>query len=432
MFRNAIHYGGIRDIVVSFLREIAILSHGYKGFKMILDIQTIRIAHFFSQFLVTVFMLFIWQQNRGQIKGINYWMLNLVLQTIGMSFFAFSISPATTGSLLLGPIAAAMIVTGALLFFFGFAEFSETSIDKRPYYLLIVAFVVISTTLNLIFGKNQWTFAVFTLVVLVIMIRYLALFIPLRKSPYGLIFNVLSVIYTIFVCSFSLRFVYTLFPSLFSFSSLCGESFILATTGLGAMLLLTGANYCVILLINQKLIFNLERHALVREEVVSDLRNLADIDGLTDLYNRRALENFLKKKLSIARKTQSRFTILLIDIDNFKQINDSAGHDEGDRVLQAIASVLKGQMRKQELVGRWGGDEFLVICDSTSGDDISYIANRLRKQIRLTFSETNIKTTVSIGSAISLPDDTETSLLKRADMNMYRAKDEGKNRAILE
>jgi diguanylate cyclase (GGDEF)-like protein len=118
---------------------------------------------------------------------------------------------------------------------------------------------------------------------------------------------------------------------------------------------------------------------MVSQRLHNDLMEIATIDVLTRIPNRRATQAFLEKEISRAQRNQSEFSALLIDFDNFKQVNDRWGHNVGDEVLTKTASLFQSMIRKQDLVGRWGGEEFLIIVPGPC--DAEVLAERVRSEV---------------------------------------------------
>jgi diguanylate cyclase (GGDEF)-like protein len=150
---------------------------------------------------------------------------------------------------------------------------------------------------------------------------------------------------------------------------------------------------------------------------------VATIDVLTRIPNRRATQLFLERELSRVQRSDDEFSVLLIDIDNFKQVNDRWGHAVGDHVLARTAEIFQSMLRKQDWVGRWGGEEFLVIvpgpCDSEA------LAERIRREVALTEyhqAGESFRITVSIGAACADQTNTIDEILKNADNALYQAK----------
>ena len=154
-----------------------------------------------------------------------------------------------------------------------------------------------------------------------------------------------------------------------------------------------------------------------------DLMEIATIDVLTRVPNRRATQAFLEKERSRAQRQRSEFSLLLIDIDDFKKVNDRWGHAAGDEVLVRTASLFQSIIRKQDLVGRWGGEEFLIIVPGIC--DTKALAERIRFEIASTtfhHGTDSFQITVSIGITCANQTSFEHELLKKADNALYQAK----------
>ena len=162
---------------------------------------------------------------------------------------------------------------------------------------------------------------------------------------------------------------------------------------------------------------------MVSQRLRNDLVEFATIDGLTRISNRRATQAFLEKELSRAQRYYSEFSVLLIDIDNFKQVNDRWGHAVGDYVLVKTAGIFQSMVRKHDWVGRWGGEEFLIILPGPC--DAVFVAERIRREIadsEYSSGTASFGITISIGIAGAKPTDQLDRILKTADKALYQAK----------
>ncbi len=159
----------------------------------------------------------------------------------------------------------------------------------------------------------------------------------------------------------------------------------------------------------------------------AELELLSQTDSLTALYNRRFISEKANAELQLLKRYPGIFSIILLDLDHFKQINDVHGHAVGDRVLKAMAKILETRVRKTDLVGRWGGEEFIVICPRTGAADAYLVAESIRVHIE---QETEFfeKVTASFGIAEYRATDSLDRLIARADEGLYIAKAEGRNR----
>lgn len=169
----------------------------------------------------------------------------------------------------------------------------------------------------------------------------------------------------------------------------------------------------------------------LEEQYHSKLFTFAATDALTGLYNRRYTINELDNQTKIARRNNRIFSLIIIDIDDFKQINDNHGHLTGDDYLKKFAFVLKRALREQDTCGRIGGEEFLVILPETVQEGAVNLANRIREQIEKTELIVQghiVKTTISAGvSQFDRHASESREILKMADMALQKAKRSGKN-----
>jgi two-component system, cell cycle response regulator len=175
--------------------------------------------------------------------------------------------------------------------------------------------------------------------------------------------------------------------------------------------------------------YDLESAVMGQEQ----MRHLAETDPLTNCFNRRALMEKLEQEMDRAARYATMLTGMMIDIDNFKQINDTHGHLVGDRVLKQLSNLLKREQRSVDIVARYGGEEFVVLLpETTSAESRNFAERILRRVATYDFGESGrpVRVTISIGIA-SFPGERVTdgeSLLRLADNHLYRAKSDGRNR----
>ncbi|MGY4830111.1 diguanylate cyclase [Sphaerotilaceae bacterium SBD11-9] len=180
------------------------------------------------------------------------------------------------------------------------------------------------------------------------------------------------------------------------------------------------------------LVFHLTLVALVAASLMAELRRLSRHDGLTELLNRRAVDELLRDEARRAVRSNRPFSVLMVDADYFKAINDRFGHAAGDEALRHLARILQAQMRDVDRVGRFGGEEFIVLLPGTSSSEALSAAERLREALLRrpwAWQGEVLRLTVSIGvAAWRGPNDGIELLLKRADAALYRAKSLGRDR----
>lgn len=165
----------------------------------------------------------------------------------------------------------------------------------------------------------------------------------------------------------------------------------------------------------------------------TELDEMANIDPLTKLYNRRFMNQKLEEKLSELSENGAIFGIIMGDIDNFKRVNDTYGHDVGDEVLVMVADVLKKSVRDDDYVCRWGGEEFLVVINGNKRITVD-VAERMRKTVSETSvpnGRSEINVTMTFGVSESIPGYNIDKLVEIADENLYKGKTNGKNQVVV-
>jgi two-component system cell cycle response regulator len=180
-----------------------------------------------------------------------------------------------------------------------------------------------------------------------------------------------------------------------------------------------------------------QRYTVELRESVNHTLALAVTDELTGLYNRRYFERHLTLMLHKAREQERDMAVMLIDMDFFKAVNDTHGHDVGDAVLREFALRLRRNIRGVDLACRFGGEEFVVLMPDTDYRQAQLVAERVRAAMAERSFEVGVQrplsVTVSVGVALNeSPDDTPEMVLKRADIALYRAKREGRNRVVFD
>ncbi len=160
------------------------------------------------------------------------------------------------------------------------------------------------------------------------------------------------------------------------------------------------------------------------------LEVFAETDALTEIYNRRKIDRILQQECERSKRYGSLFSVLMMDIDHFKRVNDRYGHLVGDKVLNRLAVLLNDNTRSVDEVGRWGGEEFLVVCPETDLDSAVIAAEKIRKAIQQYDFPDIDHLTISIGVEVYKPDQGLKETLEQADYYLYQAKKKGRNRVI--
>lgn len=169
---------------------------------------------------------------------------------------------------------------------------------------------------------------------------------------------------------------------------------------------------------------------LITKIIVTNIINKAEIDHLTNIYSRKKFSKELEKELERVKRYDNRLGLIMFDIDYFKKINDTYGHDVGDEVLKMISNEVDEKIRDIDIFARWGGDEFMIIMPNTDIQGAKKLAERLKKHIsQINFDKIG-QITCSFGVIENKKDDLMQDMIKRVDNALYEAKEEGRNKVV--
>lgn len=181
---------------------------------------------------------------------------------------------------------------------------------------------------------------------------------------------------------------------------------------------------------------NMDYFLIILDDITSlersrkKLEDLSIKDSLTSLFNRRYIYRTLKQEINRVKRFNREFTILMIDIDDFKVINDTYGHIKGDEVLKEMSEILLINLRNIDVLGRYGGEEFMVILPETNSNEAYFVAERMRRAIEKTKIK-ELQLTISIGVAQYINGEEYKATIERADKGLYEAKRTGKNKVVI-
>ncbi|MBS3942264.1 MAG: GGDEF domain-containing protein [Actinobacteria bacterium] len=205
----------------------------------------------------------------------------------------------------------------------------------------------------------------------------------------------------------------------------------LADSGAIGVVVFLAAGHCVLIMIVWVLARNVERLAVTRAR--AELLELqATTDPLTGVANRRRVDEELLLQVARARRDRQPFAVVLVDLDHFKAVNDTYGHEVGDQVLVTAVTWLRSAVRETDLLGRWGGEEFVILAPGTAHEEACALAERCRAAVAAAGeADPGKRVTASLGVAtFAVHDDDARSLMRRADLAMYTAKREGRDRVV--
>ena len=178
---------------------------------------------------------------------------------------------------------------------------------------------------------------------------------------------------------------------------------------------------------NELLENEVERRTLELKNALAEMENLAVTDKLTKLYNRHKTDKVLSDEVNRSKRYDNSFGVVLLDIDDFKRINDVYGHSTGDITIKEFSTILSKAARESDTVGRWGGEEFLIIIPESNKESILRFAQRLKESIQSHKFKEIGHITASMGATLYRENDTVESLIKRVDKGLYKSKNSGKN-----
>jgi len=216
---------------------------------------------------------------------------------------------------------------------------------------------------------------------------------------------------------------------------LAGQSAGLYSTATGAWLLASAIITLLVPLV-WRVAWSIDRSDAERRLLTKELKRLSERDPLTGLYNRRRLQEEIVRQLAILRRHARPFGVLMIDLDRFKQVNDTAGHAVGDALLVEVAHTMRRQLRTADYIARVGGDEFVILLPEVKAGTMEAVTDKLLRslrEVRVPAGGTTITPSVSIGAISCVPPGDETwtpdSILHAVDLELYNAKGKGRDRA---
>lgn len=375
-----------------------------------LDLRTIVVMTGAVGVLLALVMLALRLSYPRHIKGLGMWSLGLGL--IGLAAFLFSARGSVPDSV---SILAANIslMAGVLLLFFGTQRFFELA----PSYRIWVPLMVVALPFLVLVGAVQPDFNTSIMLVSLLWIGILVsqILTVWRHGPEVFSTRFMVVVLLAHVCVVSMRLVTAMLPlpkeSLFEPTRI--QSFFIVTSALIMIALMVG----LVL--------------LVAERVRRELEHYATRDSLTGAMVRRVLIDSAEQEFHRCRRHGRSMALLLIDIDRFKDINDTYGHKVGDQVLVDFVQRVRALLRRHDQLGRYGGEEFVVLLPETRLDVAQVVADRIRTRLSLPADDLPA-VTVSIGMTTNRNDDQSIDmLLARADLALFQAKADGRDRLVV-
>jgi diguanylate cyclase (GGDEF)-like protein len=386
---------------------------------------SVLLLHNLYQFLFAVVYIYLYRSSAKRVPGLGYWTFNLIVNTLAafISLFAQVLNPLLSLALPL-----LLYTAGGVSFYFALAAFRDRVAHVKMVVLtsLILNICAVSAA---IFGLPlQYTLLCNTIAFIFLAVMYLTVAVPnLTGHWYRPFMFVLAVIYMLVMANQLFRIgilIDTISDQVAVRSAV--ETPGLLVTGMLSRGFLFIVNFIILMLVYGKLVSDLEQDAEHKSRLLEKLKVISRTDKLTGLLNRMSIEQRTEDLISQGMN----FGLLLVDIDDFKHINDTYGHDAGDLVLKSLSGIFQDALRGKDLVGRWGGDEFLIIISDAGRRETSVAASRIMAAVRGAGElEGGVRhSSVSIGAAVSGSAQSAAELFKHADINLYEAKTRGKNR----
>ena len=350
------------------------------------------------------------------VRGVRVWALGFALQAGGALLVGLrSIYPDVA----LIPLGNTLVVVGHISQFVAVKQFLDEPIRRWPLWLL--GAVVFLTTLVFTYANNSFP----ARTVIITVGSAIALVATARALFRGASRDLVAARYTALLllgmaAILALRGGYTV-----------ASGNTLNTLFAGDLFQFMYVSAYVILSVLSGLAFVL----LVAERLRVELERMATLDSLTGIYNRRTFTGLVERELARAARTEAPVGLIVIDLDHFKTVNDRYGHVAGDTVLKSFVATAHAALRKQDLLGRYGGEEFCVVLPGASPAEAVMIAQRLRESVETTpvpMGDRSIRYTISVGVAHSNRAGLDLdSLVRDADEALYRAKGRGRNQVSL-
>ena len=366
---------------------------------------------------MAIVSFFVWRANRGEASFL-YWAASGVMQGMGWGLFALTL--AKPSAVLAHSLSESLIFAGHVSGYLALAIFTLRRIGRlqsNTLAVLIAAFAVLDFACRLQNvpawdGVVALSHAILALLMMAMLLR------EGRPGTYGIVYTANSVI--LIIVAVTLTKVYDVF-----FGE-TGAAEITAQADVNTAVVL-GATMAMIVMTVALSLLEFSRKA-------KRLNELAGQDPLTDTINRRAWRTVIESECARAKRRNAPFSVMMIDIDHFKKVNDKYGHSAGDGVLTSSARVIAAQLRAMDTLCRYGGEEFVVLLVDADGQAAARIAERIRASIAesmVDWEAVTFAVTCSVGVAEFDPEtDTPVSLVARADKAMYCAKSLGRNRVV--
>ncbi|MGH0054282.1 MAG: GGDEF domain-containing protein [Sphaerochaetaceae bacterium] len=381
------------------------------------------------QLIFLFVMFYAWVLAKSRVPGIGFWTMNLLLNTIGLCFQMFFVK---TPLPIFRITSNLFFFSGGIIFYYGLASYASCTILKKTSYALLLL-MLFSSIMELVLPLPLEIFIITNAFVFLATIAlYCTVFLKRLSSWFGWAMKLFFFLYILIAATQIFRIYQTTKELVKGIPTITGfELPGYTATSVINRLMLFCVNFIILLLVYKKLLHDLEIVIENQKTLSIYLKNLAEHDELTGLYNRRTIEQLISLYIP-QKKSQKMAVLFMLDIDHFKDLNDTYGHQCGDIVLQNTAQGISSLLEKRDLLGRWGGDEFLLLVERKRKAEIADLLQSMKlmtREICQQYPGTH-GYSLSGGFTLLTVDDTLENALYRADTLLYQAKDAGRNRII--
>lgn len=388
-----------------------------------MDVQTVYLLFVILNFAIIGVSIFLWIQNRDYFEGLFWWIIALGIQQLGMTFLiGYSFLP----KILSVGLSNCFFMISIPMFIYVLGKVSSVAFPNRINAVIgmvssaaIIYFVVIIDSL---YGRVL-TFSLATLFFSgEAIIQFVREKMKNKQCQSGIIVWAFAILLGVFAARIVYYMIVRPDESLYYFITI--EEIVAIGTLLTNILLILGLS----IIINGVYIKRVELQTAEVEGILKKTEELARTDELTGIANRRYFNNVLYGEIKRSNRYGGSLALILVDIDLFKKINDSYGHDIGDKTLVKLSKCLSENIRNSDTIARWGGEEFAIILVETTRQDAIQTAEKLRIAVEQLQFDEGFTITASFGVAERLQGESYSSWFKKADNAIFMAKSNGRNR----
>ncbi len=381
---------------------------------MSLDIKTVLFLNAIAAIVMGISIL-VTARTHPQIKGVLNWAWGCGAQSLAWVFIFFRDQIPDFFSIV---SAYTLLLLSIMLFYQALSDFKEKHFSKRIFYSLI-SFAFLIFVLTTYIYKNTF--------VRTITIAIIGSFLAFLCSHLLFFRNVSKPKISERILGLGF-FLIGLTPLIIIFSLLSKNLF--GNTFPGGII--QSINFAFIFV--SLLILTSSFMLMINDKFMGEILRLATMDSLTEIYNRAAMERLIEKEIDRSKRYELPMSLLLLDLDHFKKINDTYGHQVGDFTLKTVVRTITGVLREHDILGRFGGEEFTILLPDTDLVNAHIVAERVREIVQKTpikAGSKNINITLSIGFAtLNHKTDDYQELFRRSDLGLYKAKQTGRNLTV--